>query len=158
VNGESPLQERLNGPKRAVSAGTAFMQRAAARRASNAPSTVASDSEGESMMGPPVRAATENPYGTFSNPVSTPPGSLVLPGSSTTSPDTPTKPQRRVQSAYIPTSALQNGYTYEHPGRNSISITNGQTIPDLLEKPPKVGRWKTIINLFRRTNSTSRSN
>jgi hypothetical protein len=158
VNGESPQQERSNGPKRAVSAGTAFMQRAAARRAGNAPSTVASDSEGESMMGPPIRAATENSNGTFSNPVSTPPGSLVLPGSSTASPDTPTKPQRRVQSAYIPTSALQNGYTYEQPGRNSMSITNGQTTPDSLEKPPKVGRWKTIINLFRRTNSTSRSN
>lgn len=154
---DSPQQERSNGPKRAVSAGTAFMQRAAARRG-NAPSAVASDSEGDGMMGPPARAAMENFNGGLSHRFSTPPGSLGLPGSSTTTPDTPTRPQRRVQSAYIPTSALKNGYLHEKPGRNSISAMNGQTASDSLEKPAKVGRWKAFMNLFRRTNSSSRNN
>ena len=142
VNGDSPQQERSNEPRRAVSAGTAFMQRAAARRAP--PSTVASESEGESMMGPAL-------YGSRSDRFSTPLGSLVLPGSSTT-PDTPTKPQRRTQSAYIPTSALQNGYSYQH----NTPVTNGQITPDSLEKPPKIGRWKAFTNLFKRTNLSSR--
>jgi hypothetical protein len=158
ANGELPQQERSNGPKRAVSAGTAFMQRAAARRAGNGPSTVASDSEGESIMGSPIRTATENLNGTFSNLASTPPGDLVLPGSLTTTPDTPTKPQRRVQSAYIPPSTLLNGYTYEPRGRNSLSIMNGQMTPDSLEKTPKVGRWKAFTNLFKKISATSRSN
>ncbi|KAE9370412.1 hypothetical protein N431DRAFT_492511 [Stipitochalara longipes BDJ] len=157
VNGESPQQERSNAPKRAVSAGTAFMQRAAARRAGNPPSTVASDSEGEGYMGPSLYAATENLNATFSRRVSTPPGSLVLPGSSTTTPETPTRPQRRVQSAYIPTSALQNGYTYEQAGRNSTSVMNGEQTPDSMEKPVKIGRWKTFTNLFKRTNSSLRN-
>ncbi len=151
VNGETPQQERTNGPKRAVSAGTAFMQRAAARRA--APSTVASDSEGESYARAPVRAATENLNGSLSNRFSTPAGSLVLPGSSSTTPDTPTRPGRRTQSAYIPTSALQNGYSFEH----NTPVKNGQTNPSSLEKPPKIGRWKAFTNFFRRTNSNSRS-
>ncbi len=155
ANGEPPQQERTNGPKRAVSAGTAFMQRAAARRAGNPPIAVASDSEGE--MGPPARAATENLNGSLSNRLSMPPSGLALPGSSATPPDTPTRPQRRVQSAYIPTSALQNGYTYEHPGRNSMSVSDGKRTPDSIEKPPKVGRWKAFTNLFRRTNCSSSS-
>jgi hypothetical protein len=157
ANGESPQQERKDGPKRAVSAGTAFMQRAAARRVGHPPSTVASESEGESVMGPPIRAATENLSGSLSNRMSTPPSGLALPGSPATTPDTPTRPQRRVQSAYIPTSALQNGYTYEHPSRNSISFSDGKTTPDSIEKPIKVGRWKAFTNLFRRTNCSSRS-
>jgi len=156
VAADSPQQDRSNGPKRAVSAGTAFMQRAAARRAGNAPSTVASDSEGEGYMGPTLYGGTENLKGTHSNRFSTPPGSLV--GSSTTTPETPTRPQRRVQSAYIPTSALQNGYTYEQPGRNSTSVISGEQTPDSLAKPGKVGRWKAFMNLFKRTNSNSRNN
>ena len=156
ANTESSQQERSNGPKRAVSAGTAFMQRAAARRAGNPPSTVASDSEGEGYMGPSLHVATENLQTSLSNRASTPPGSLFLPGSSTTTPDTPTRPQRRVQSAYIPTSALQNGFTYEQPGRHSTSITIGEQTPNVMDKPAKVGRWKAFTNLFKRTNSSSR--
>lgn len=158
ANGDSLQQDRKDGPKRAVSAGTAFMQRAAARRVGHPPSTVASDSEGESILGPPTRAATENLNGSLSNRMSTPPSGLALPGSSATTPDTPTRPQRRVQSAYIPTSALQNGYTYDQPGRNSMSFSDGKRTPDSIEKPIKVGRWKAFTNLFRRTNCSSRSN
>jgi hypothetical protein len=155
ANGDSPQQERANGPKRAVSAGTAFMQRAAARRVGNTPSAVASDSEGE--LGHLARAATENLKGSLSNRMSLPPSGPVLSSSSATPPDTPTRPQRRVHSAYIPTSTLQNGYTYELPGRNSISVSDGKTTPDSFEKPAKIGRWKAFTNLFRRTKCDSRS-
>jgi hypothetical protein len=158
ANGDSLQQDRKDGPKRAVSAGTAFMQRAAARRVGLPPSTVASDSEGDSIMGPPTRAATENLNWSLSNRMSTPSSGLALPGSSAATPDTPTRPQRRVQSAYIPTSALQNGYTYDQPGRNSMSFSDGKRTPDSIEKPIKVGRWKAFTNLFRRTNCSSRGN
>ena len=148
ATGSSPQVERTAAPpKRTISTGTAFMQRAAARR--NAPSTVASDSEGEGHFQPPRRATTENAYGT-----STPPA-LPLPDSSATTPDTPTKPHRRVRSAYIPTSTLQNGYTNGQTERHSVEIMDRKQAPNAGEKP-KIGRWKTFTNFFRRSHGSAR--
>lgn len=157
ANGDSPQQDRSNLPKRAASAGTAFMQRAAARRAGNPPSTVASDSDGENF-GHPTRALTENINGSVLNRYSSPPGALTL-GSAASTPDsTPTKPQRRVQSAYIPRSTLQNGFTHEQPDGNGVPPRDGNSSPDsTLKKPFKSGRWKSFTNFFRRGSNRSRN-
>lgn len=143
----TPQNDRFVPPKRSLSTGTAFVQRAAARRAGQ-PSIVASDSEGESASFtlPPTDKPNAHKH------MSTPP-SLTLPGSLITTPETPTRPQRRAQSAYLPTSALQDGFT-------SRSLdTDGTTTPPL--KPVgsvakvKHGRWKTFTNFFRRKRNTS---
>ncbi|KAH6723961.1 hypothetical protein BKA61DRAFT_463022 [Leptodontidium sp. MPI-SDFR-AT-0119] len=142
TTGSSPQLERNpSTPKRSVSTGTAFMQRAAARRAGHAPSTVPSDSEGESMMESKDTQTNGTSYGTPSNPAATPPTSLALPGSLATTPDTPTRLSKRPHS-YIPTSSLQNSFTHSQP--------QPQT--------QRHSRWKSFTNLFRRTNSSSRSN
>ncbi|PVH89897.1 hypothetical protein DL98DRAFT_7590 [Cadophora sp. DSE1049] len=154
-NGSSPQLERNpSTPKRTVSTGTAFMQRAAARRAGNAPSTVASDSEGESMMDSKNTQVNGFINGTQAN--ETPQASLALPGSSATTPDTPTRIPKRPQS-YIPTSSLQNSVTTSQPQRHSIAFFGGKHASDHMGKP-KISRWKSFTNLFRRTNSSSRSN
>ncbi|KUJ21881.1 uncharacterized protein LY89DRAFT_386607 [Mollisia scopiformis] len=149
VNGALPRGDRFAPPKRSLSTGTAFVQRAAARRAGLPPSTVASDSEGESTQSNFPIHEKHNAL----NRASTPP-CLTLPCSSTTTPDTPTRPHRRAQSAYIPTSSLQNGFT------NSASEMNSSTIPpsnqyiDPIVKV-KIGRWKQFTNLFRRKHNSS---
>ncbi|KAG4443791.1 hypothetical protein IFR05_000691 [Cadophora sp. M221] len=158
-NGSSPQLERSpSTPKRSVSTGTAFMQRAAARRVGHAPSTVPSDSEGESMMESKDIQTNGTSYGTPSNPAATPTTSLSLPRSLAATPDTPTRLPKRPHS-YIPTSSLQNSFTQSQPQpqRHSIAFFGGKQASDQVGKP-KIGRWKSFTNLFRRTNSSSRSN
>jgi len=146
----SPQMEQSNIPKRSASAGTAFMQRVVARRVGNPPSTVPSDSEGERVLRPPKIAAMENGNSSVSSPVATP-TSLNLPGSSITTPDTPTRPQRRVQSTYIPSGLMQ----LEHPtARHSIDHMHRKGDSGHSEKP-KAGRWKVFTNLFRRSQTRS---
>lgn len=136
-------------PQRSTSAGAAFMQRVAARRGWRPQSTsmmASSDSDGESIRRPARRSMTE--YGMYS----TPPASV--PRSSTTTPDTPTRPpQRRVQSAYMPS---------HHPMPEAAEAPSGQEIAGVEEDmdlewvvKPKVSRWKTFTNLFRRTHTQS---
>ncbi|KAE8451565.1 hypothetical protein EG329_003638 [Mollisiaceae sp. DMI_Dod_QoI] len=140
--------DRFAPPKRSLSTGTAFV-RAATRRAGHPPSTLASDSEGESVMGSLPISPTENSNG---RRVSTPP-SLKLPCSSTTTPDTPTRPQRRVQSAYIPTSALQNGFTNGTVEMDSSTPPSKHLVDPVVKT--KLGRWKAFTNFFRRKHNSS---
>jgi hypothetical protein len=152
ASGTSSQLENAGTPQRSISAGTAFMQRAAARRGGHSSiSTVANDSEGESNFNPPRRAATENMLVPGSQ-MTTPPPSLGLSGSSTTTPDTPTRPHRRAQSTYIPTSTLQNAYTNEYATRNSVDAIDQKQPVEIGESTvkAKVGRWKAFTNLFRR--------
>ncbi|KAF4635352.1 hypothetical protein G7Y89_g2742 [Cudoniella acicularis] len=148
----SQVESAVTTPKRSISTGTAFMQRAAARRGAGiTTSALASDGEGECEFSPPRRAVTEASISkpTFPTmPASLPPSDL-----SAAIPETPTRPQRRVQSAYVPTSMLQHGFTNPSGDRHSLDIT-GRPL-DLTPKP-KIGRWKTFTNLFRRTNSNAR--
>ena len=150
----TPQIEALKAPQRSASAGTAFMQRVAARRSWRPQSTVQSDSSdadsGASRR--PRRSVTE--YGSISSP----PASLVLPASSTASPlDTPTRSQRRVQSAYAPTTLPQILKTFEPAARKSADHHEDHD-PDLdLEwvVKPKTSRWKTFTNFFRRSHTQS---
>lgn len=154
ASGTSSQLENSGIPQRSVSTGTAFMKRtAAARRAGLAPiSTVASESEGESNYNQPRRAATEVSLSSGSQ-LSTPPPPLRLPSSSTTTQDTPTKPHRRIQSAYIPTSTLQNSYANGHVVRNSFdAIEQKQIAQDSVKA--RASRWKTFSNFFRRGHNT----
>ncbi|TVY92754.1 hypothetical protein LAWI1_G002432 [Lachnellula willkommii] len=77
AGGISSQFENAGTPQRSVSAGTAFMQRAAARRTGNAgiSTVVASDSEGEAEdnFSPPRRAATEKLLRSGSQMMTTPP-------------------------------------------------------------------------------------
>jgi len=147
------LFEQAGVPKRAVSTGAAFMQRAAARRVTNPPSTVVSDSEGEAIMFPPRRAATENPNDSrnLANSLATP-QPLTLPGSPMTTPDTPTRPQRRVQSVYVPSGALQTEDNGRSFNRHGIDAADRKLPSDSGERP-RVGRWKAFTNFFRRNNN-----
>ncbi|TVY24781.1 hypothetical protein LHYA1_G006843 [Lachnellula hyalina] len=156
ASGISSQIENAGTPQRSISAGTAFMQRAAARRTGNAgiSTVVASDNEDEAEdhPNPPRRAATEKLLRSGSQ-MTTPP--LALPGSSTTTPDTPTRPQRRPHSVYVPTSLRKNAYTNGHSTRHSMDV-NPKQPPETIDvaRKPKAGRWKAFTSLFRRLNHT----
>jgi len=158
ASGTSLQFENPAMPQRSVSAGTAFMARNAARRGGNTlVSTVASDSEGENGFIPPKRAATEGSFAPGAQ-LSTPPF-FGLPGSSTTTPYTPTRPQRRAQSTYIPSSVLQSSYKNEHSARHSVDGSERKPIPLVSEGTarPKFSKWKTFMNIFRKPNHGSRN-
>jgi hypothetical protein len=145
-------------PKRSVSTGTAFMARAAARKTGQPPSIVASDSEGEMSLSTPVRAATMD-FGDLpvqSKRMSTPSPLAVL-GFSGTTPETPTKPNRRVQSAIYPSNPLKspatgtNGQSNGGPPR----IYHNNAEPNPVSSThygggEKRGKWKTLLGFFRR--------
>ncbi|PBP27849.1 hypothetical protein BUE80_DR001175 [Diplocarpon rosae] len=152
--GSPPLDRTPSTPKRSISAGTAFMQRAAARRAGLLPSTVPSDSEGESMMEAQQELA-KNDMAHDSREVSTPPAPSARPGSTMTTPDTPTRTLRRPHS-YVPTTSsnLLNGVVVTQPSRSSMVVMRGNSVSSRTstpEKPPKLGRWKSFVNKFRRS-------
>jgi hypothetical protein len=151
----SPQFDEAGHPKRSVSTGSAFMQRAAARRAGNLPSTVASDSDGEGVLFPPKRAVTENLTAGLMNQHPTP-QHPSLPGSSAPFIDTPTKPQRRTQSVYIPPTVQQNGFTNGNLVRYSVEAMDGMETRDSSEKT-KTSRWKAFKDFFRRFRSPTRS-
>ncbi|RDL39605.1 uncharacterized protein BP5553_03945 [Venustampulla echinocandica] len=152
----SQTVEGVVTPKRTVSTGTAFMQRAAARRSSGIiPSAIIGDGGGGTIFDPPRRAATESSTATGKSRFSMPPGATTPPDSSTATPNTPTRPQRRVQSTYIPTSALQHSISSESSGKHSLDLMNGTRPPDIAPKA-KAGRWKAFTRLFRRINSNAR--
>ena len=152
----TPQIEVLKAPQRSTSAGTAFMQRVAARRSWRQQSIVHSDSSDadSSASRRPRRSMTE--YGSISSP----PASLMLPGSSTTTPlDTPTRSQRRVQSAYAPTTLPQILQTFAPAARQSAEHhLDHDHDPDLdldWVVKPKISRWKTFTNFFRRSHTQS---
>ena len=147
-------------PRRTVSTGTAFMQRAAARRAGNLPSTVASDSEGE--LGPsPMRAATSDVTVSLADRKSMP-----LPPRNfdplANGPETPTRSlHRRVQSVFMPSSPLHrsppngiNGHTNGHSEGSFDSAGQNFGVQQHAEK--KGGRWNALIRFLRRGEHSAR--
>lgn len=142
---ESP-QGDSSGPQRSISAGTAFMQRVAARRM-NQPSTVQSESEGESTCSL-NRSATgrTNNNATMRTTTPTP---LSLPASATATPiPTPTRPQRH--SAFISPSIVQN-FKDDTPQRHSMIDSSSK---DSFVAPKK-NKWKAFTNfVLRRSNRT----
>lgn len=142
-NGIGSQTDDFAHPKRSFSTGTAFVQRATARRAGH-PSTVASDSEGESGMGASIIPTRDRTSPTCV----TTPQALTLPCSSTTTPDTPTRSHRRAQSAYIPTSTLQNGFTHNSSEADSSIYAVKQATGSMVTG--RLGRWKQFTSIFRR--------
>jgi hypothetical protein len=148
-------------PRRTVSTGTAFMQRAAARRAGHLPSTVASDSEGE-LSPSPMRAATSDVTISLSDRKSMP-----LPPENfdplTNDPETPTRSfHRRVQSVFMPSSPLHrsppngvNGHTNGHSEGSYDSA--GQNLSGVQQHGGKKGgRWNALIRFLRRGEQSAR--
>jgi len=149
ISSDSPQPERII-PQRSISAGTAFMQRAAARRMGNPPSTVASDSEGEGIG---LHHSTMEKLNT-PNQMSTPSIMFTFDGSRAAPPDTPTRPQKRAQSAFLPPGTLQASDLSEKPQRHSIAIGTIKQTPNILVKP-KTSKWKAFTSLFRRSSRPS---
>jgi hypothetical protein len=152
ASGASSPVERDSAPKRSVSTGSAFMQRAAAKKITgNTYSTVVSDSEGENSFGPPKRATTDGGVSMESS-FSSHSGPLNLPGTTTSPEATPTKARRQVQSAYIPTSALQHSYINGQSERHSVDVGETQKVAVAGVAPqPKPGKWKSFTNIFKRS-------
>jgi len=145
VNSDPVTREPM--PKRSISAGTAFMQREKARRVGNPPSIVASDSEGEGVL---IHSYVAPDKLLNEDRTSTPVIPLRLPGSEATTPDTPTRPHRRVQSVSLPSSTLQNVVLKDAVQRHSMLEPTGKKA--VLKT--KTSRWKSFTNLFRRTKSS----
>ena len=149
----SPDVDQLGRPKRSVSTGSAFMQRATARRTGNLSSVVATDGEGDGIFFPTTQALNEGLATSFTIEASTQHSRSL---SSTTPLSTPTKPHRRTQSVSISPSAQPKAVTNGKTTRHSITMIDGSQSPDPVEKV-KTSRWKAFKDFFRRSNSTSRS-
>lgn len=147
--GDPPMATRIV-PQRSVSAGTAFMQREKARRIGIPPSTVPSDDDGEGVIAAPY--TTEERIFDY-NRMSTPPIPLMLPGSASTTPYTPTRPCRYTQSLYVPPSALKDPPVKDQAQRHSMLGTTSKD-SSYLEPKPKCSRWKAFTNMFRRSKSS----
>jgi hypothetical protein len=147
----APQLEELKTPQRSTSAGTAFMQRVAARRSWRHSNTVQSESDADSVVRRPRHSMLE--YGSF---VTSPP-SLILPGSSTASPGTPTKAQRRTQSVYAPSTLPPTLHTFEAAVRHGADPLDRHEDLDLeWVVKPKISRWKAFTNFFRRSHQQTR--
>ena len=151
----SPHFERGALPTRSPSAGTAFMQRAASRRIGNSP-TINSESEGDSMRHTTKAYDTNGDYinaGAIPSPMSDSP-SLQLPGPAPLHPETPTRPQRRVQSVFIPQTLRHGQMDHQAPPRYSSEQPHGKHFPPHFDFKFRTGRWRAFVNLFRRNTHT----
>ncbi len=150
-------------PKRSTSHGSAFMERITARKAVNSPTTSQGNVDAENskiVTGlPRTRASTFNVRRSITP--SGPPPSFATARSQASTPGTPTRslqkrPPSRPQSVYIPsptyeTGYFQNNYFDGKPQRQSMLIPDTHKVVDSGEKQ-KSGRWRTLSNIFRRTN------
>lgn len=135
-------------PRRALSTGTHFMQRAANRKINNYPYTIPSDSEGDDPIYSQSRAATDSTMEAASNGLKSPEGSI------TPSETPPRIPKGRVRSGYTPTSALQHGYSsgeretgsFEHQSKPAPVSAQFSTKVAKQRAP----RWKAFTQFFRR--------
>jgi hypothetical protein len=145
-------------PKRAVSTGTAFMQRAAARRTTIPHSTFQSDSEGESIRS---NKPCNNEFNSSPGNRRSTPSPLALLGSSTTL-ETPTKPfHRRAQSVLMASSTAQTEQNVDaqtdvelnDPAMYTMSKKQGQAlVQNGQQQKNKGGRWRSLLGFFRRDN------
>lgn len=145
----SPTGQNPPGPRRAVSTGTAFMQRAAARKASNAPSTapsnVNSDTEGEGLQ-LRTQVATDMTGLKVVNRISEPP--RVLLRSPAAVPDTSAKVQRQKSTFCVPCK-LKSGNGEKKMTAASVEVVLPKQTTDYGEKF-KGGRWRKLTRLFSR--------
>jgi hypothetical protein len=137
------------------------MQRAAARRVGQLPSTVASDSEGDVSPSPGRVAASNVPLNLSdrkSMPLSPAQFDPMI-----NLPETPTKPfHRRVQSVFMPSSPFQkspssavNGHLNDHSeGSLDGSGQNFTNIPQPGVR--KGGRWNALIRFLRRGEQSTK--
>lgn len=140
--------EENSAPKRSVSTGTAFMQRATAKRTTNAPSTVIGDSEGEGLFHSPRRAATEDILSS-----TTPYRHLLTPQSlNATTPETPTRPQKRIQSLYVPSGTPLAEPHNQSTDRRSLDASNTNQFEAVIQKQ-RSSRWRAFTKIFRRTHA-----
>jgi hypothetical protein len=151
----TPADHQSSVPRRSVSTGTAFMQRAAARRAGNPPSTVPSDSEGEGQYSRPQRTSMTDLDSNVSNGRASAPSplgrvdkaspTLILPIAAAKGLNS----RRLVQSAYYPSDSNQKTYNVkkiDRSARSSMEMQKSQK----LDKKSKTHKWKSFTNLFRR--------
>lgn len=141
-------------PQRAISTGTAFMQRAAAaRKSGHSASTAASDNDLESLSSSPQLASTAG--ANAGNGILTP-SPLALFGSSTSPLETPTRHQRVQSGNKVPLqraqssggNAAQRGNGHSESSYELDSHVSGRRVPQR-DGRPKAGRWKSFINCFR---------
>ncbi|RDW94426.1 hypothetical protein BP5796_00189 [Coleophoma crateriformis] len=138
----SPNGKKSSGPKRAVSTGTAFMQRAAARKASNGPSNINSDTEGEGSQ-LQKHVATDMTDLKAAHRMSEPP--LTLPGSPVAVLDASTKVQGHRSTFCAPCKPK----TSEKTTVDSVELAVAKHMTDYGEKS-KGSRWRKLTKLFSR--------
>lgn len=153
--------EQPSVPKRSASHGSAFMERIAARKTANPPSAAPSNGDADNAAASALsrnRASTFN--GRRSVTPSMPPPSFASGRPQSWVPGTPThlqkRPPSRPQSVYIPSPTYETGYFENNyfegkPQRQSMILPDIHKVADSDGKS-KFGRFKTLANIFRRTN------
>ena len=157
LNQSTPL------PRRAVSTGAVFMQRAAARRVGHPPSTIASDSEGELISVSPTRVTPATVTTGSTNHVSAPSTPAQVVPSAITLLDISTTPfHERVESGLIPPNPVEKSSPNGAYGQTN---GHGPTFVQGTSKPPnnavqlgkkKLGRWNSLIKFLRRKDNAGR--
>jgi hypothetical protein len=154
VTATAPRLDVLPSPQRSTSAGTAFMQRVAARRISRPPGTVQSESDAESDLRRSRQHMTEYSAGSTGTP-----SSLTLQGSPVSTPDTPTRPPRRVQSAHLSSRLPLTEETLAPAARLSLDIVSRvddlkpEWVVKVVKPKIKISRWKAFTSHFRRSHT-----
>jgi hypothetical protein len=138
-------------PKRSVSNASAIMGKEKAKRPTSISSKITSDFDVQEVLSPTKRAATENITSTVTiHDLSSTLTSNTLPRVRR-QPETPTRAQRRTQSAYIPPNTLASD---DSRVRHSVDIAD---VKSAITGEKQKGFRAAIRKFFKRSNRESRS-
>jgi hypothetical protein len=140
----------LKYPQRSSSSGTAFIQRLSTRRSRRPLCTLQSNRDGDSVQRRPRSSMAEY------RAVAISPPSLMFPGSSITTPNTPKRPQEQIQAAYISFGLPQTLQGFEAAVRHSGANVDRDKDPALeWAVKPKTRRCKAFKNFIQRSQPRS---
>lgn len=141
----APSNTTTTVPRRSISTGSAFMQRAAARKAAQQPSTIPSDNEGEAVKGQTRHSMDLVGFLDSQNDNAI---SVKRDQLRNTSPKLPSENGRRdVQSAYL-SSTKNDTEILMKPSAGRVRESTDASFPRQLKD--KESRWKRMLSVFRR--------
>ncbi|RKF62615.1 hypothetical protein GcM3_146006 [Golovinomyces cichoracearum] len=150
INGDSGRSETQKRPERTLSAGKAFVQRAAAHRAATSATSKNTSGDNYEKITLSNQVATDCCSSRTSYSSSTPSSGASFPSSPMTTTDTTVRTHRRAQSSHHPALSVYDDSKNMNYVRYSFeSIRKSDYQSDIR---PRSGRWKSVTNFFRRVN------
>lgn len=150
INGDSGRSETQKRPERTLSAGKAFVQRAAAHRATASATSKNTGGDNYEKITPSNKVTTDSCSLCTSNPSSTPSFGPSFPGSPMTSIDKTVRTHSRAQSSHYPPVSVHDDSKSVHFVRCSFESIRKSDYQSYTR--PRSGKWKSVTNFFRRVN------